>query len=712
LNDSLPANLVPLRAMLSPRSIAVVGASNEMEYGGRVVFNLKSAGYTGAIYPVNPRQDVIQGLKAYKDVRDIPGPVDLAVLVVSSRVMPDVVRACGEKGIKAGTIISAGYAEQGEEGLQRQNELVRLAHSYGMRLSGPNSLGVANLSERMFAAGSTCDWDVFRNIPSSISVISQSGALAFTNMLTRAQERGIGFRNLVSVGNQGDLSVVDFVQYMVDADDGTRVIAIFLEGLPAGEGRRLVEVARRAARLGKAILVFKVARSEQGQQAARSHTAALIGKDAIYDGVFRQCGIVRVTDIDDLWEAGQLFASVGELQGDCGIGFLSNSGGMNSVFVDACGGEGVPMPAIQPESFDGIADILAGRGSSGNPVDASGQLTKPSLQDIIGLLERDSAISMVGIGCTTMGSGKRSLEVAQHVCEAHAKGRVPYFMLWASGTMLHGVPNTETAGLARVQAAGIPVFHESLKCARSLRWLREYSLRRRAILAAGDTPPEIAEATAVPQNDFMQGMALLERSGIPTASTVAVAGLSGALDAAATMGYPVVLKIDAPGLMHKTEIQGVVTGVADAATLKIEYGALWKRTAALGAQRRVIVQQQVGDAVEFIFGGVFDKIFGPVVMVGTGGIWVELAEDVAFRAAPIDTATAHTMLAELRGAKLLRGLRGAAPRDTIALVSALVRFSELVASFGDRVAECEINPVLVLPEGQGVKAVDVLIVPS
>lgn len=700
--------------MLAPRSIAVIGASNEMEYGGRVVANLKSGGFTGQIFPVNPKHGEIQGLKAYADVRDIPGPVDLAVLVVPARLMGEVVAACGEKGIKAGTIISAGFAEQGPEGLDRQREVVRIARTYGMRLSGPNSLGVANLPDRVFAAGSICEWEALKILPGHISVVSQSGALAFTNMLTRAQERGIGFRHLISVGNQADLTVVDFIQYLVEADADTRVVAVFLEGLPAGEGQRLLQIARRAAVLGKPILVLKVGKSEQGREAARSHTAALIGKDAVYDGAFRQGGIVRVTDLDDLWEAGHLFAAVPELRGDGGVGFLSNSGGMNSVFVDLCGEEGVPVPQIQRDTISGIAVVLAGRGNANNPVDASGQLAKSSLQDIMKYLEQDPAISVITVGATTLGSGKRSLEIARNVCSAQSTSELPYVMLWASAATLHGIPDAQSAGVAQIQAAGIPVFHESAKCARALRWLREYTLRRRALRTAptdGENEP-IAMAAA-PENDFMKGLGLLSQAGIAVAKTEAVRDLNGALESAARIGYPVVLKIDAPNLMHKTEVRGVLTGIADPGALALAYAELWERTTALlGPDRRIVVQEQVSNGVEFILGGMYDPIFGPVVMVGTGGVWVELADDAAFRVAPIDVETARSMLDELRGARLLTGVRGGAPRDTAALIQALVRFSRLVASFGDRVAECEVNPVLVLPDGEGVRAVDVLILLS
>lgn len=463
---------------------------------------------------------------------------------------------------------------------------------------------------------------------------------------------------------------------MVEDDDGTRVIGVFLEGLPAGEGRRFVEVARRAAAKGKTILMFKVARSEQGQAAARSHTAALIGKDAVYDGALRQCNVIRVTDMDDLWEAGQLFDNQPEAlnaQGEFGIGFLSNSGGMNSVFVDACGAEGLVLPEIQTHTHDAIAAILAGRGAPGNPIDASGQLTKPSLGELIGLLENDPAISIVGACSITPSSGKRALETAQHMCAAHEKSKRPHFMLWTAASTLHGRPGPETSGFYRVRAAGIPVFFEAAKCVRALHWLREHSQRRRGMLAEANAPASLhAGAVAAPAAlpaDFLAGMDMLAKAGIDIARTVVAAEPTAAESAARQMGYPVVLKIDAPGLAHKAEVGGVLTGVADAAALRKGFDTLWQRTASLGAQRRVLVQEQVGDAVEMILGGMNDPVFGPVVMLGTGGIFVELMDDAVFRVAPVDAATVRDMLSQLRGAKLLAGARGAAPRDVDALIA-------------------------------------------
>ncbi len=710
-SDSLDA-IEPIRAMLNPRSIAVIGASNRMEYGGRVVANLKSGGFPGEIYPVNPKETEIQGLKAYADVRDIPGPVDMAVIVVPARAMLDVVKAAGEKGIRAGVVISAGFAERGADGIALQRQVVDLARSYGMRLSGPNSLGVSNLQDRVFATGPNWDWSVQKTKPGPISVVSQSGALAFTTLLSRAQEGGVGFRHLVSVGNQADLTVVDFIEYLVEADEGTKVIAVFLEGLPPGDGKRFMRVARRAAVLGKPILVLKVGRSDQGRQAALSHTAALVGKDAVYEAAFRQCAVVRVADLDDLWEAGYLFSAVPRLSRDGGVGVLSNSGGMNSLFADICGEAGVPVPPIGDATTEEIERLLAGRGSAGNPVDASGQLTKDSLHDILRSLQDDPQINLITLALTALASGKRSLDISRNVCAAYAKASLPFVVLWASSTTAHGVVTAQTAGFMQIREAGIPMFQEPTKCARALRWLRDYHAGRQDVVKQLQARDEALSDHGAPvTGDHVQGLQLLSDAGIPVAVTLVATGLASALECAGRIGYPVVLKIDAPELLHKTEVGGVELNVGDAQALASAYANVWGRTSALGERRRVLVQQQVSGGVEFILGGMMDPVFGPVVMLGAGGVWVEVADDISLRVAPVDADTAKSMLAELKSAKLLQGLRGQPPRDADALIDALVRFSRLLVSCASQVAGLEVNPILVLPKGQGVRAVDMLVLP-
>jgi acyl-CoA synthetase (NDP forming) len=698
--------------MLNPRSVAVVGASERMGYGGRVLSNLKQGGYTGRIYPVNPKYDEIQGLKAYPSASAIPDPVDLAVIVVPSDRVAGVVDDCGRAGIPAAAIVTAGFAEEGEDGLALQREVVATARRHGIRLSGPNCLGIANLPGRVFAAAtSAATWsrESREMVSGPISIVSQSGALAFSPLLARSQERGVGLRHLISVGNQCDLTLTDFVEYLVDEDPGTKVIGVFMESLPPGDGARFLAVARRAVEKGKPLLVLKAARSSASAAVARSHTAAVTGDGAVYEGAFRQGAVVPVADLDDLWETGSLLAAVPELPADAGIGFLSPSGGMNSLFTDLCSDSDVPLRPLTADTTAGIAEILEGRGHAGNPTDASGQLARPSLRRILKLLEDDPAVDLVTIGLTQTASGERSLVTAGHILQAFAERSVPYAVVWASATTLDGEPTTEVAGIRRVQAAGIPVFAQPAAAARALGRLRRRTAECAVVREDAAARDEDA-APAVIGAGQAAALAALAAAGIPAARTEAAHSLDDALAAADAIGYPVVLKLEAPGLLHKTEVGGVRLDIGGPEALATAYDELLDATASVGDDRHVLVQQQVAGGMELLLGGLVDPAFGPTVTVGLGGTWVEIIGDSSSRVAPVSPRMARAMVDELRAAPVLAGLRTGRPFDVEALTGAIARFSRLVAGLGDSVSEIEVNPLLVLPAGEGVRAVDALVV--
>lgn len=687
-----------------------------MGYGGRALFNLKRGGYEGVLYPVNPNYDVVQGLPAYPTVSAIPDPVDLAMIVVPSHLVIEVVEDCGKKGVPAALIVSAGFAEEGADGRDRQERVVTAARRCGVRIVGPNCLGIANIPGRVFAAAtSAATWtrDAHVMIDGPISIVSQSGALAFSPILARSQERGVGLRYLISVGNQGDLTLTDFVEYLVEEDRSTEVIAVFMEGLPPGEGARFLEVCRRAVEIAKPILVLKVARTSESAAVARSHTAVLTGDDAVYEGAFRQGGVARVGDLDELWETGNLFAAVPELPSDTGIAFVSPSGGMNSLFTDLCSMEGVPMASLGPGTVAGIGELLEGRGHAGNPTDATGQLTRPSFQEILRLLEEDPSVGLIVIGLTQLASGERSQETAHHIVEAFGRASIPYVVMWASATTLDGVPNESTAGISKVQAAGIPVFDAPGKAARALGLLRRTTERRAVAMSEIETNatakiPRFELGTMGPAATF----GALSRAGIEVAAPEVAGSVENAQKIAERIGFPVVLKIDAPGLLHKTDVDGVRLHVSDPASLVTAYRDLWDTTESLGEDRAILVQEEVTGGAEFLIGGVRDPIFGSVITLGSGGTWAEIAGDTSTRVAPVGPSMARSMVNELKSARILSGLRGGPSYDVGSLVDAVVRFSRLFAGLDRGIAEMEVNPLLVLPEGGGVKVVDAVAVPA
>ena len=698
-----------IERFVRPRSVAVVGASDRMDYGGRLLRNLREGGFAGAIYPVNPRRAEVQGMRAWADVRDIPEAADLAVVVVPGQAIAGVIEACGKRGVGACAIITAGFGERGAEGEREQEALLSVARQAGVRLSGPNSLGVANITERIFAtASSSVDWGQEKARPAGISVISQSGALSFNPVPRRAAARGIGLRAIVSVGNQADLTVVDFLEYFVDADEETKVVALFLEGLPAGEGPRLLAAARRARLKGKPILAVKVGRSPGTAAVARSHTAALTGDDAIYEGAFRAAGIVRVEDLDDLWEAGALFAATGGFRPAGGVGgglgFLSNSGGMNSLFADLCAVHGAPLASLGTPTVTGIETVLAGFGAAGNPADVTGNFVRPALIDLLDLFAADPAVDLLVTGTTSGAEGQRSRDIAGNILTAREHTEKPLVMLWFAPP-----PTEEDSGLISLREAGLPIFHEPAKCARALGWLYAYHRAYHRHATEGkEAGPEIREGIA--RKDWKEtqadALALLAEAGIPVAGVFAPASAAEAAAIAGQIGFPLVLKIEAPGLRHKTELGGVRVGIGDPASLARAWDALWRETAALGPARRVLIQKQVTGGLELLLGGRIDPVFGPVVALGAGGTAVEIERDIAFRPAPLGAAMVREMLGELRIGRRFGTVRGGKPRDVEALIEAVLRFGALMEALAETRTEIEINPLMLLEAGSGVCAVD------
>ncbi|MGH3758942.1 acetate--CoA ligase family protein [Actinophytocola sp.] len=707
--------------MFNPQTVAVVGASENVGYGGyggRVVRNLVRAGFTGHIVPVSPKYEEVQGLKAYRDIRDVPLPVDLAVLVVRAEIIPDIMRACGEKGVPACCIVSAGFAERGDEGAALQREILAIAGEYGIRFSGPNCLGIANVTERVFASASSLAWDLSGLRPGNVSIVSQSGAMAFNSVLARAHEHHVGIGKIATVGNQADLTIVDFLEYLIDHDDQTRVVSVLLEGLLPGDGRRFLEAAQRGADSGKSVLALKIGRTSQGAAAAASHTGSLTGDDAIYDDCFEAAGVVRVNDLDELWQTGSLIASTGGMSGHGGIGVLSNSGGLNSLFADLCGVEELTLASIDQTTVDTLQEILQGFGSAANPADITGHIKRDTLRDMIAAYDRDENVNLTVIGITPSASGPYAVGIARNIVAAQQTTKTPIVVLWASSRDLEtaGKATADDSGMQILLDAGIPVFEEPRKCARALRQLYRRRIREAdpAAFPRMITGPPQAESAAG-TSALLRPDNLLESIGaerIPVARSMVAENWEATVAAAEQLGFPIVVKIHSPGVAHKTELGGVRVGIADRAELRQAYEDLTDLLDRRGEPPRLLVQEFVAGEVEVILGGVRDPIFGPVVMLGSGGILVELLRDRVFRPAPVDTGTAHAMIRGLNGAPLLEGHRGRPRCDVDALADTIVRFSEIFAGEPESLAELEINPLLVGEEGSGVRAVDALAVGS
>ena len=699
------AQLASIDSMLNPRSVAVVGATPRMQYGGRFLNAMLKAKDRVNIYPVNPRYDEIMGVQSYPSVTDLPEAPDLVGIVVPYHQVLNVLQESHAKGAKSAIVISAGFSERDlDDRRDLQGEVGAFARESGLRICGPNCLGVANVQADIWPSASSRGSD---GLSGPIGLVCQSGASAFGPFLTRAVEEGIGLSHIISTGNEADLDFCDFARYLID-QDSVRVIAGFVEGFK--DARKLIEVAELAAEKGKPIVLIKIGRSDLGSRAARSHTAALTGVDALYDEIFAQYGITRVQDYDELLEVSQLLAHTGR-PGRPGVAVVSHSGGISSLTADMCGQAGLDLPPLTDEARDGINDVLKGFGWAANPSDVTGFANSDSFPEIMRHMSEQPHI-----GTLVVASAGSDTQAEQVIAQRDSSERGLAF-LW-TGT------RSATAGLSKLKEARIPVFYVPDKLALGLKTLLGYHEWRDRRLANGfgscpEINPEQAETVAGLKGLARESLSEHESKGlisawnVPVAKEVAATDSAAALEAAQNIGYPVVVKADSPDILHKTEAGVVRLGVSGDEQLRTAFEEVMSNAAQAAPDGEVngaLVQEMVSGGVEVIVGISYDEQLGPVLLFGTGGVTVEVYNDVALRLCPVTRSEALEMIDQVKGSRLLKGFRGSSPADLDALADVLVSVSQMGAQLEGTLAELDINPLMVLPEGMGVKAVDALAV--
>jgi acetyltransferase len=689
--------------LFAPRSIAVVGASPDpSRFGGRPLANLQQAGYPGTVYAVNPKYDDVRGVPCFPSLRDLPHDVDAVLLAIPAELIPAALEDCAARNVRLAIIVSSGFAETGATGAQTQQRIVASARAAGVRLLGPNCLGFINVPDRTPAAA-TAAVDLPDNRPGHISMVSHSGALGMVSVFVRAHDHGVGYRLLVSSGNECDLHALELMQLFVD-DPETRVIAGLIEELRRPE--ELAAVAESALVAGKPIVVLKIGRSDGGTRAASAHTAALAGSDAVYDASFRSHGIVRVDDLDELWEVPNLFASV-PLPAGRRVGMMTTSGGLNGLLADLLHREGLDVPTLSSGTVDELRRLLPAYAVPDNPLDLTGglgggQREIETFATALRLLDADPRIDAIVLGQIIVRPNHH--EVLDPILEAVQSLRKPVVMLSPGGSI-------SEAGLAPARQLGIPVFTSPQRCARALGHLAAYAEyvrmreleQRRSHVARPATPAPSPPPTVAPGLlDADATWELLDRYGLPLVRHERCRELPQAIAAAERIGYPVVLKASAPDLLHKTEAGGVALGIEDPGQLEAAYADMRARLGDIDVE----VHEMVAGGVEIIVGIQHDDAFGPVVVVGSGGILVELVGDSALRVPPVDRDEARKMVGELRSMKMLEGFRGSAPADVDALLDVIVAVSAIARDLAGTIESLDLNPVIVLPAGQGARVVD------
>lgn len=706
--------LQSIHAMLHPKTIAILGATDRLQYGGRFLNNLLTTGCRSKLYPVNPKKDEIFGVKTYHSIREVPEPVDLAAIIIPARAVVGALKECAEMGAKSSVIVSAGFAEMGtEKSKARQAELLAVARETGVRVCGPNCLGLANVVDNVWTTAVSKIPIETQALKSNMALVSQSGATCFGPLLTAARDRNVGFRYIISSGNEADLEASDYIQYMLQ-DPEIEVVAALVEGFK--DGAQFAAVADKALELGKQIVLLKVGRSAVGAKAASSHTAAMTGSDVVQDALFKQKGVIRVDDYDELIEAANMFLKAKPPKGNR-VGVVSHSGGIGSLSADKIGETGLEMPEFSEKTAEGIGVILGERGSAANPADVTGYASNDSYPSIQQFLLADKNIDIL-----VVASRGRGVQIPS-ILKAVEEQEKPIIYLWTGSFK-------DTEGLPQFQEGKVPVFYMPSKCAKGIRRLVDYYRAREEILAekasgAGELPavPEkalkelqtsVAAAGRSALNEY-DSKRIVSLFGIAVTKEVLCTDAEDAKRAAAEIGYPVVLKVVSQQITHKTDVGGVRLGITDPEALTAAYGGMLDQVKSTCPEANidgVLVQQMVDRGVEVIVGVSHDPQFGPVLMLGLGGVLVEALGAASWRVCPVGVRDAREMIGEVKGlSKILAGYRGHAKADTEALTDALVKISRLAAWAKDEITSLDINPLAVLPEGSGVRALDALIIP-
>jgi acetate---CoA ligase (ADP-forming) len=725
-----------LSPLLRPRSVAVVGASPNPEIlRGRLLKVLLQHGFPGPVYPVTRSHREVQGLPAYASIADVPGPVDLAVVIVPAAVVPETLDACGARGVRAAVVISSGFGEErGEAGRERQQRLREVAARHGMVVCGPNCEGVVEVTAPLVATFSPALEHTPSLVPDaggrrSIGVVSQSGGMSFT-YFNRGRPRQLRFSYLVSSGNEAVLEGVDYVDWMLD-DGRTDIVLMYIEAIRNAE--RFRDVASKAAGLGKPLIVAKMGRSEAGQRAVVSHTGSLAGSDDAYDAMFRHHGVIRAGDIDEMLDIALAF-SFCPLPRGRRVALVSGSGGGAVWMADTLVAHGLELPELDEGTRKEIDRLIPLYGTSQNPVDLTAQSARQlGYARVIEMLAASPVIdAIVVVG--SLASDVRIRNEAEALPEAVKRAGKP--VLFCTYTL--PLPRAITL----LAAAGIPSYTSMPNCARALRALADYAefqerwARRTGARAGGarrgvsagaphaqDRPLvargavdearlRLAGSPARVLTEY-EAKATLALYGVPRLGEELARDEREAVAAAGRVGFPVALKVQSPDVAHKTDAGGVALGLASADAVRAAYREVMDRVKRAKPGARidgVLVQAMAPRGQEMIVGVSRDTDWGPMLMVGLGGIHVEVLHDVALSPVPLDHDEALALVRRLRGARLLDGVRGELPADVDALAEVMVSLGRFAADHAELIQEIDLNPVIVHAEGRGVSIVDALIV--
>ncbi len=680
--------------MFAPRSIAVIGASNRQGSVGRAVFtNILLNEYTGTVYPVNPRDRSISGVRSYPSVQDLPESVDLAVVVVPEAVVPAVTEDCGKKGVKSLIVISAGFKEVGQEGAALEHQVASLAQRYSMRMVGPNCLGTINTDP---AVRLNASFASRMPLEGSIAFASQSGALGEA-VIDYATGEGIGFSKFISVGNKADVNENDILEYL-RADPRTKVILLYIEDIV--DGRKFVDTVTRVTE-EKPIIAVKAGVSPEGAKAASSHTGALAGSDEAYNAILKQSGVLRVESIIDLFDYGRAFAKQPPPRGNR-VAIITNGGGPGTMATDASVRYGLQISQFSEVTKAKLRAGLPKEASVNNPVDLIGDAQADRYELALQALHDESVDC--GLVLLTPQAMVDLRKVAETIATVGPKSGKTIL------TSILGLTDI-TPAVEVLESNNIPHYTFPESAVRALAAMYEYQRwvdRPRTQVKHFDvdigkaqdiiSTAKRAGLTNLPQDDALR---ILSTYGLPVIKTETASSKTEAIEAAKRIGYPVAMKIVSPDVVHKIDVGGVKLDLNSDQDISEAYDEILKNVKARIPNARiegVLLQEFVTGGTETIIGIHRDPKFGPLLMFGLGGIYVEAYRDVSFRLAPIRELSADNMISQIRGSKILQGFRGQPPADTKAIAECIERLSQLSIELPD-VVELDVNPLVAFQNG-------------
>jgi acetyltransferase len=694
-----------INGLLRPKTVAVIGASaTPGKIGYTVVDNLLKGKYEGKIYPINPTATDILGLKVYPTINDVPGSIDSAIVTVPAKFVLEVTEECGKKGVKGLIVISSGFSEVGRKDLEDQ--MVEIAHRYNMRVLGPNIVGSLSNSDKFNGSFAPC-----LPLPGKASLVTQSGALLIA-LDAATYTRKVGFDKLISIGNMSDVDFADLIEWL-DDDKDTSCISLYVEGLR--NGRTFIEAAQKSK---KPIIALKSGVSAHGAAAAASHTGSLAGAAKVYGSAFKQAGVIQATDLNDLFNRTLALSLEVPMKGD-NLLVITNGGGVGVLATDAAEKYGIPLEFAPEDVQAELKKHMPDFGSAKNPVDLTGGTGNEGYYDPVKFAYAHKWVDgLVVLYCETAMTDPMAIakSIKKAVDDSKVKNK-PITVSFVGG-------ERSDAAMGWLVESGIPAYGAPDLAVNAMAALREYArlhevthtLDYKSNPAARKASLEvIAKARADGRDSLteIEAKQVFSAFGLLVASTQLAKSEAEAVALAKKVGFPIVMKIVSPDILHKSDAGGVKVNITDEAGVRASYNTILANAKAYKADANIhgiAIQEMAPKGTEVILGAVNDPTFGPTIMFGLGGIFVEVLKDVTFRVAPVTETDALEMFGEIRAAAILAGARGEAPRDRKALATTVNKYSTMILDLQDEIAESDANPVLVYEEKKGLKVVDARII--